>query len=287
LAEAYGDGLFARRCHQQAHELQTNIEANGWDGQWYLRAYFDNGEKLGSHTQRECQIDTLPQSWSVISGAASLGRSREAMRSVESRLIRRKAGLIQLFDPPFQGHDLNPGYIQGYMPGVRENGGQYTHGAIWTVMAFAMMGESEKAWELFKMLNPIQHTSSPEQIAVYKVEPYVVAADVYAVAPHMGRGGWTWYTGSASWMYRLLLENLLGIERRGDTLILKPLLPLDWDFFKLHYRFKQTLYHIHVRRKAAGQKLDTLLVVDGLALEGNSFLLSDDSREHEVTFTLD
>lgn len=287
LAEAHGDSLFARRCHQQAQELQTQIEANGWDGQWYLRAYFDNGEKLGSHTQRECQIDALPQSWSVISGAASLGRSREAMRSVDLRLIRRKAGLIQLFDPPFQGHDLNPGYIQGYMPGVRENGGQYTHAAIWTVMAFAMMGESEKAWALFKMLNPIQHTSSPEQIAVYKVEPYVVAADVYAVAPHMGRGGWTWYTGSASWMYRLLLENLLGIERRGDFLILKPLLPLDWDYFKIHYRFKQTLYHIHVCRKAAEQALEPLLVVDGLALEGNSFLLSDDSREHDVTFTLD
>jgi hypothetical protein len=166
---------------------------------------------------QECQIDSLPQSWSVISGAGDPSRSRQAMESVDRRLVRRDAGLIQLFDPPFDKSPLNPGYIKAYIPGVRENGGQYTHAAIWSAMAFAAMGENERAWELFTLLNPVRHGGTSEQIATYKVEPYVVAADVYAVAPHTGRGGWTWYTGSASWMYRLLVETLLGVNLEGTS----------------------------------------------------------------------
>ena len=172
-------------------QLQQNIEQHAWDGQWYRRAYFDNGEPLGSPTNPECQIDSLPQSWSVISGAGDPQRARQAMQAVDQRLIRRDAGLIQLFDPPFDKSALNPGYIKGYVPGVRENGGQYTHAAIWTAMAFALMGETDRAWELFALLNPVHHGATPDQIATYKVEPYVVAADVYAIAPHIGRGGWT------------------------------------------------------------------------------------------------
>ena len=170
---------------------------------------------------------------------------------MDQRLVRRDAGLIQLFDPPFDKSPLNPGYIKGYIPGVRENGGQYTHGAIWTAMAFALMGESERAWELFALLNPIHHGGTPQQIATYKVEPYVVAADVYAVAPHTGRGGWTWYTGSAGWMYRLLIETLLGVNLEGDQLRLTPRLPKAWTTYKIHYRYRQTVYHITITRLAA------------------------------------
>ena len=225
LARRRNDTAFAERCLAQAQQLQQNIEQHAWDGQWYRRAYFDNGEPLGSRTNPECQIDSLPQSWSVISGAGDPQRARQAMQAVDERLVRRDAGLIQLFDPPFDKSSLNPGYIKGYIPGVRENGGQYTHGAIWTAMAFALMGETDRAWDLFALLNPVHHGATPNQIATYKVEPYVVAADVYAVAPHIGRGGWTWYTGSAGWMYRLLIETLLGVNLEGDQLRLTPSLP--------------------------------------------------------------
>ena len=217
IARGRGDASFAERCLAEAKQLQGNIEKNAWDGQWYRRAYFDNGEPLGSKTNLECQIDSLPQSWSVISGAGDPQRSRQAMNAVDQRLIRRESKLIQLFDPPFDKSPLNPGYIKGYIPGVRENGGQYTHGAIWTAMAFALMGENERAWELFALLNPMHHGATAEQIATYKVEPYVIAADVYAMPPHIGRGGWTWYTGSAGWMYRFLTETLLGVSSRGQS----------------------------------------------------------------------
>ena len=174
------------------------------------------------------------------------------MNAVNQRLIRRDVKLIQLFDPPFDKSPLNPGYIKGYIPGVRENGGQYTHGAIWTAMAFALMGETERAWELFALLNPIHHGATPEQIATYKVEPYVIAADVYAVAPHTGRGGWTWYTGSAGWMYRLLVETLLGLKLEGDQLRLIARFPKNWTTYKIHYRYRQTVYHITINRLADG-----------------------------------
>jgi cyclic beta-1,2-glucan synthetase len=282
VAQARGDAAFAERCVAEARELQKNIEAQAWDGEWYRRAYFDNGEPLGSKSNPECQIDSLPQSWSVISGAGDPARSRQGMESVDQRLVRRSAGLIQLFDPPFDKSSLNPGYIKGYIPGVRENGGQYTHGAIWTVMAFALMGETERAWELFTLLNPVHHGGTPERIATYKVEPYVVAADVYAVAPHTGRGGWTWYTGSAGWMYRLLIETLLGAHLEGDRLRLVPRLPKAWDSFKLHYRHRQTVYHITIARLAADASGAGSLTLDGREIPGNVLPLSDDHQEHAV-----
>ncbi|MDO8545377.1 MAG: glucoamylase family protein [Opitutaceae bacterium] len=282
LARTRPDPVFADRCIEQAHLLQQNIERHAWDGAWYRRAYFDNGEPLGSRSNPECQIDSLPQSWSVISGAGDPERAREAMRSVDERLVRRDTALIQLFDPPFDQSSLNPGYIKGYIPGVRENGGQYTHGAIWTVMAFALMGEVERAWELFALLNPVHHGATPERIATYKVEPYVVAADVYAVAPHTGRGGWTWYTGSAGWMYRLLIETLLGAHLEGDKLRLAPQMPKAWPGYKIHYRYRQTVYHISFSRLPADSPEETALSVDGERISGTTIPLQDDRREHAV-----
>ena len=276
------DIAFADRCVTQAQQLQENIEQHAWEGQWYLRAYFDNGEPLGSQANPECQIDSLPQSWSVISGAGDPERSREAMNVVDQRLVRRNAKLIQLFDPPFDKSALNPGYIKGYIPGVRENGGQYTHAGIWTAMAFALMGENDRAWELFALLNPIHHGGTPKQIATYKVEPYVVAADVYAVAPHTGRGGWTWYTGSAGWMYQLLIETLLGVNLEGDQLRLTPRLPKSWATYKIHYRHRQTVYHITITRRAADSTEANQLFLDGNELAAETVPLVDDRREHFV-----
>ncbi len=282
LARSRNDAAFADRCETQAEQLQNNIELHGWDGEWYRRAYFDSGEPLGSATNPECQIDSLPQSWSVISGAGEPERSRQAMNAVNQRLVRHQAGLVQLFDPPFDKSALNPGYIKGYIPGVRENGGQYTHGAIWTTMAFALMGENDRAWELFTMLNPIHHTGTAKQIATYKVEPYVVAADVYAVTPHTGRGGWTWYTGSAGWMYRLLVETLLGVNLEGNQLRLTPRLPKSWKTYKIHYRYRQTVYHITISRLPTEAAEANQLFLDGEELPLKTVPLVDDRREHFV-----
>jgi cellobiose phosphorylase len=282
LARRHNDTVFAEHCLAQAYQLRQNIEQHGWDGQWYRRAYFDNGEPLGSRTNPECQIDSLPQSWSVISRAGDPERARQAMQAVDERLVRRDAGLIQLFDPPFDQSSLNPGYIKGYMPGVRENGGQYTHGAIWATMAFALMGDTERAWDLFALLNPVHHSATPNQIATYKVEPYVMAADVYAVAPHTGRGGWTWYTGSAGWMYRLLLEALLGVSLEGNQLRLTPRFPKTWTGFTVHYRYRGTPYHIRITRLPGGPAGGSQLSCDGQALAGNLIPLVDDHRDHSV-----
>jgi len=282
IARRRDDAIFAERCLTQARQLQLNIEQQAWDGAWYRRAYFDHGEPLGSRANSDCQIDSLPQSWSVISGAGDPGRARTAMQSVDERLVRREARLIQLFDPPFDRSPLNPGYIKGYIPGVRENGGQYTHGAIWTVMAFALMGETDRAWELFTLLNPVHHGATPREIAIYKVEPYVVAADVYAVAPHTGRGGWTWYTGSAGWMYRLLVETLLGVNREGDHLRLAPRMPKTWTTYKIHYRFGQTVYHITFTRVPDHSSEAKALTLDGQEIAGPTIPLVDDRREHAV-----
>jgi cellobiose phosphorylase len=208
-----------------------------------------------------------------------------AMEAVDRLLVRRDHGLIQLLDPPFDKSDLNPGYIKGYVPGVRENGGQYTHAAIWAAMAFAQLGDNSRAWELLAMINPVNHAGSLEKIATYKVEPYVVAADVYAVSPHVGRGGWTWYTGSAGWMYRLILESLLGLRREGDKLRFAPCLPADWELFEVHYRYRETLYHISVRQITVPQPGDgsmASVTVDGVEQPDNAIPLLDDRREHSV-----
>ncbi len=281
VARTHGDVSFAERCEKDAAELRRNIERHGWDGEWYRRAYFDDGSPLGSASNPECRIDSIAQSWSVLSGAGDAGRSRIAMEAVDERLVRREHGLIQLLDPPFDKSALNPGYIKGYVPGVRENGGQYTHAAIWAAMAFARLGDNRRAWELFTMINPVNHARSAEEVATYKVEPYVAAADVYAVPPHTGRGGWTWYTGSAAWMYRLMVESLLGLRLEVDKLYFTPCLPADWEGFKMHYRYRETVYHIAVLQTQTGSDVMSV-TVDGVEQHDKTVPLVDDHREHSV-----
>jgi cyclic beta-1,2-glucan synthetase len=280
LATRHGDITFAGRCLEEAGVLQANIEQHAWDGNWYRRAYFDDGTPLGSATNQECRIDSVSQSWSVLSGAAPKDRQRQAMESVNQHLVQRDAKLIQLLDPPFDQSPLNPGYIKGYVPGVRENGGQYTHAAVWTSMAFATLGDPERAWKLLGMINPVNHTRTQEMVSVYKVEPYVVAADVYAVLPHVGRGGWSWYTGSAGWLYRLMLETLLGVTREGGKLHFKPCLPGEWDRFTLNYRYGETTYHIIVLRVEGMSKAG--IATDGVDQSNNFVALVDDRVSHTV-----
>ena len=281
VASSYGDTVFAASCISEANQLQKNIEANGWDGNWYRRAYFDDGTPLGSSENQECQIDSLSQSWAVLSGAGDQARTVTAMQQVAERLVQHDSGLIQLLEPPFDKSSLNPGYIKGYVPGVRENGGQYTHAAIWTIMAFAKMGDRERAWELMQMINPINHSRTAEQAAVYKVEPYVLAADVYAVSPHNGRGGWTWYTGSAGWMYRLITESLLGLHLEVDQLTVNPCIPADWKSFVIIYRYRSSSYRI-----VLSQAEQASMTVDGIAQRDGVIHLLDDGRTHQVEMSL-
>ncbi|MBN1509012.1 MAG: hypothetical protein JW955_19350 [Sedimentisphaerales bacterium] len=281
VARTHGDVSFAERCMKEATGLRRNIERHGWDGGWYRRAYFDDGSPLGSASNPECRIDSIAQSWSVLSGAGDAERSRMAMEAVDKHLVRREHAIIQLLDPPFDKSDLNPGYIKGYVPGVRENGGQYTHAAIWAAMAFARLGDNRRAWELFAMINPVNHARTTEEAATYKVEPYVVAADVYAVPPHTGRGGWTWYTGSAAWMYRLIVESLLGLRLEVDKLRVVPCLPADWEGFKVHYRYRETVYHIEVLQTHAGNG-KMRVSVDGIERPDETIPLVDDHKEHWV-----
>jgi cellobiose phosphorylase len=279
IAQAGNDYEFVEICRNAAKKIQQHIEINAWDGKWYRRAYFDNGLPLGSASNDECQIDSISQSWSVLSGAGDPDRSRLAMESVNKKLVRYDQSLVQLLDPPFDKSDLNPGYIKGYLPGVRENGGQYTHAAIWVAMAFAKLGDSKKAWEILAMINPVNHARSLEEVAKYKVEPYVVTADVYALAPHIGRGGWSWYTGSAGWMYRLIVESLLGLRLETDKLYFEPCIPADWTSYKIHYRYRETIYRITIMQQAEVSAKQTIMV-DGTACPDGFIRLIDDRKEH-------
>ncbi|WP_426701354.1 GH36-type glycosyl hydrolase domain-containing protein [Rhodanobacter sp. Col0626] len=280
VARLHDDETFALRCESEVAQLRVALEQHGWDGAWYRRAYFDDGTPLGSSGNDECRIDSIAQSWSVLSGIASPERRLQAMESLDTHLVRRDAGLVQLLDPPFDKSALDPGYIKGYVPGVRENGGQYTHAAIWATMAFAELGDSRRAWDLARMINPVNHGSDAEEIDVYKVEPYVVSADVYAVEPHVGRGGWSWYTGSAGWMYRLIVESLLGLQLDAGKLRFAPVLPAEWDGFSLDYRHRDTLYRINLRQSDAGTA--SAVWLDGVAQADGFIPLVDDGMEHTV-----
>ncbi|ROS20966.1 GH36-type glycosyl hydrolase domain-containing protein [Raoultella terrigena] len=278
LADRRQDASVASMCRSEALRLQKNLETSAWDGEWYRRGYFDDGTPLGSKASQDCRIDAIAQSWSVLSGVASRARSVMAMQALDKHLVDNEAGLIKLLTPPFDGHGLNPGYIQGYLPGVRENGGQYTHGAIWAVMAFARMGNAERAWQLWSMINPINHTLDACEVERYKAEPYVMSADVYSVAPHTGRAGWSWYTGSAGWAYRLLTEELLGIKRCGTSLTVHSLLPDNWPSFSMTYQYGDSQYHISVSR-GVGKYQATL---DGIILPDDSIPLMDDGQFHTI-----
>jgi cellobiose phosphorylase len=279
LARARDDHSFAARCTTTAQDLARAIERHGWDGEWYRRAYDDDGIALGSAALEECQIDALPQSWAALTGVGDPARARQALASVDARLVERDIGVIKLLDPPFDKSAMNPGYIKGYVPGVRENGGQYTHAAVWTAMAFAAIGDGAKAWELFDLINPIRHGDAPDRIATYKVEPYVVAADVYTNPQHAGRGGWTWYTGSAGWMYRLVTESLLGLHLEVDKLRIAPILAPGWDGFEVHYRWRETMYHVRVVVKDGSS---VRVTCDGVEQADGRIPLVDDRRDHQA-----
>jgi cellobiose phosphorylase len=274
------DNAFIDRCREISDRLKQNIEKHAWDGEWYRRAYFDDGTPLGSNTNEECKIDSIAQSWAIISGAGDKARSRQGLREAEKRLVRKRDKIIQLFDPPFDHSTLDPGYIKGYVPGVRENGGQYTHAAIWMIMAFAILKDKKKMWELLQMINPILHSHSPEGMMTYKVEPYVIAADVYAVSQHSGRGGWTWYTGSAGWMYQLIIDYIIGIKRRGQTLMLDPCLPEKWEKVSVRYTYGTSVYNIFISQHDALD--ETEIILDDEVQSGIIIPLTDDGKEHIV-----
>ena len=280
IAVRRGDHAFAARCKDHAERLRENLEAHGWDGEWYRRAYFDDGTPLGSAENTECRIDSIAQSWAVLSGAGASERAEHALDAVDRHLVDAESGLIRLLQPPFDKADPDPGYIRGYVPGVRENGGQYTHAAIWTVMAFAQAGRSERAWQLFDMINPLRHATRSAEVETYKVEPYVVAADLLALSPHTGRGGWTWYTGSAGWMYRLIVESLLGIRREGALLRIEPCLPERWPGLNLVYRFGDATYEIAIARDP--DILSSRLAVDGEARADMTIALDAAAAVHRV-----
>jgi cyclic beta-1,2-glucan synthetase len=237
LCEARGDRERVARYSDYRSVLVLALEESGWDGAWYRRAYYDDGTPLGCATDEECRIDALAQSWATISGAVPRERAEQALDALEAQLVSEREGLIRLLTPPFVDTPKDPGYIKGYLAGVRENGGQYTHAACWAVMAMAQLGRRERAARLLEMLSPVSHTATPAAVATYRLEPYAVAADIYGAEPHIGRGGWSWYTGSAGWMYRVGIESVLGLRvEAGRTLVLKPCIPADWPGFRIHYR---------------------------------------------------
>jgi len=281
VAHLFSDKDFETICRNEAKKLQQNIEAAAWDGAWYKRAWFDDGTPLGSKQNDECRIDAIAQSWSVLSGAGAEERQHSAMNSLDTHLVRRDLNLIQLLDPPFDKQGLNPGYIKGYVPGVRENGGQYSHAAIWALMAFAKLGNREKVWELFSMVQPIGHCLNAEATQIYKVEPYVMAADVYANPTHEGRGGWTWYTGSSGWMYQFILHSLIGLRRKENELSFKPCFPFDWESIGIRYRFGKAIYNISVYQLTNFDK--SHWIMDENEGIGSIISLTDDGKEHQVS----
>jgi cyclic beta-1,2-glucan synthetase len=282
-AATRGEKEVVAELSARAEGYVSAVETHGWDGDWYRRAYFDDGTPLGSSLSDECKIDSIAQSWSVISGAGDPSRQARAMRSLEEHLVDEAARVIRLLTPPFDLSPNDPGYIKGYLPGVRENGAQYTHAALWAVLATALRGDGDRAFELFQMLNPLMHSRTPEEVATYKTEPYVIAADVYTAPGHLGRGGWTWYTGSASWMYRVALEAILGLDKRGDTITITPRVPRHWREFSLEYRVGRSVYRITVQEPGAITDGVAEMSLDGRLLERPELTLVDDGERHDVS----
>jgi cyclic beta-1,2-glucan synthetase len=288
LADLRGEHQRAEKWRLHVSALKAQLELKAWDGEWYRRGYFDDGTPLGSASNTECRIDSIAQSWGVISGAADRARGARAMAAVDKHLVRRNDGLILLLTPPFDHGSPDPGYIKGYLPGVRENGGQYTHAAIWSILAFAALGDGDKAGELFSLLNPINHARTRAGVYRYKVEPYVVAADVYSEPPHVGRGGWTWYTGSAGWMHRAGIEWILGVRLRGKRLHLDPCIPRRWPSFEITFRYHSSRYEVVVENPKGVMRGVASVELDGVALaSGITFIeLVDDSATHSVRVVL-
>jgi cyclic beta-1,2-glucan synthetase len=288
FVRARGDDERAQRWLARAEALREALESAAWDGDWYRRGYFDDGLPLGASCNDECSIDAIAQSWAVLSGVADPTRAQRAMAALDDRLIRRDDGVALLFAPPFDRGRLDPGYVRGYPPGIRENGGQYTHAAVWSVLAFVRMSDGDRAAELFALLNPVNHSTTRSGANRYKVEPYVSAADVYSVAPHVGRGGWTWYTGSAGWMYRAGIEELLGLRRRGAELSIDPCIPKRWAGFTAVLRYGAASYDVAVHNPHHVSHGVREIVVDGIALEPASHMIQlvGDRDRHQVSVTL-
>jgi cellobiose phosphorylase len=280
--ELMDDDEQASTYRRQARDLRQTLEANAWDGNWYRRAYYDDGTPLGSAESDECQIDSIAQSWAVLSKAGDPVHTAHATHAVADRLVRQEDQLVLLFTPPFDRTTHDPGYIKGYPPGIRENGGQYTHAALWVAWAFAELGEGDRAEALFRLLNPIYHGDTPEKVTRYQVEPYVVAADVYSMRPHTGRGGWTWYTGSAGWMVRLGVEAILGLHRVGKALQITPCIPKDWPGYELTYRDGETRYQIRVENPDGVNRSVKQITLDGKILSAEEIPLLDDGQQHAV-----
>jgi cyclic beta-1,2-glucan synthetase len=284
LADGRGEAERNEIWREHAGKLKLALDSNGWDGRWYKRAFFDDGFPLGSSENMECKIDSIAQSWAVLSGAGDPEKSLQAMKAVEEQLVQAKDNLILLFIPPFDHTPKDPGYIKGYLPGIRENGGQYTHAAVWFVCACAELGMGGRAAELFSMLNPIHHALTRTQVGLYKTEPYVMTGDIYGVEPHVGRGGWSWYTGSAAWMYQAGMEFILGIHQRGSRLLFDPCIPKEWPGFKVLYQHGMAVYEIqfenpdHVSRGIRRVELDGGVV----AAEAATLELKDDQKHHLV-----
>ena len=276
-----GDEPTATKSRERSASLHGAVETHGWDGAWYKRGYFDNGTPLGSATNDECQIDAIAQTWAVIAGGQA-DRATQAMAAVQEKLVLDTERLILLLTPPFDKGTLTPGYIKGYLPGIRENGGQYTHASTWTVLAAALLGQGNLAVKLFDLLNPIRRTTSPVDVAKYRVEPYVLAGDVYSHPPHVGRGGWTWYTGSAGWLYRIGLESILGISKHGSTLHINPCIAANWPQFEVSYRHGASTYHIAIDNRTGVERGVRAVTVDGQAVTETEILLVDDGKRHEV-----
>ena len=288
LATARGRVDLAAQWQEHAGRLESAIEREAWDGDWYRRAWFDDGTALGSAANDECRIDSIAQSWAVIFGAADPDRAARAMSAVEKQLINTGDRLALLFTPPFDKTDLDPGYIKGYPPGVRENGGQYSHAAMWSIIAFTKLGEGDKAAALFSLLNPINHARTPAEVERYKVEPFVVAADVYSMPPHVGRGGWTWYTGSAGWMYRAGIENIIGLQVQAGHLRLDPCVPKAWPSFRVTLRYRSSRYEILVENPDGVSSGIVSALVDGIAMTHCPLCmpLVDDGASHRVLVRL-
>ena len=283
ICRARKDNERANRYEKAGQELLSAIEEHAWDGGWYRRAFFDDGTPLGSEINKECRIDSISQSWAVISGGAREERAKAAMQAVQNNLVDEEAGLIKLLTPPFDSSTLEPGYIKGYVPGVRENGGQYTHAAVWTIMANAKLGKGNHALSMYQMINPINHTLTRLGINIYKGEPYVMAADVYAIPPHTGRSGWTWYTGSAGWLYRVGIDEILGFRKYGNNLQINPCIPDGWSGFTMKYQFGGSKYIIEVKNPDKIQKGVRQVLLDSSELKDGIIPLSDDGNQHFVT----
>ena len=290
VAAARNEPARAKAWKAHAEALARALDREGWDGDWYRRGYYDDGTPLGSADSQECRIDSIAQSWAALSGAGDPARAIRAMAALDRDLVHRGDRLALLFTPPFDKTAQEPGYIKGYPPGIRENGGQYTHAAAWSIMGFAALGQGDKAAELFALVNPINHTSTRAGVLRYKVEPYVVAADVYSVAPHVGRGGWTWYTGSAGWLYRAGIEAILGLRIKGGSVVIDPCIPAAWSGFDMTLRYRGAVYDISIRNPDGVSRGVIAAQLDGepqpLSLGKARLQLAVDNGAHTIIVTM-